>query len=289
MNIFKKAITTLLIVIILSIMSSTAMAGAPPAVPGKPTPVPEAPPSGVSNSYTSPPAFQPYTEDLKSSDGSVVGTMSGLDYSTVRLSASCNATIGGDAISIDIGVDLNSKPSGATLDVAIGDDGSLPEGMSDVVILSTAKITVGSTYGWSVKSGTPTVKFTMPASRLEGAVNDTKFYLVRDDGTGYQITAVSAVVSDDTATVEAKVPDISGTFTAVMSCPPGPVAVTSPTSEPVPAVTPVSTPAPCPTPAPAQGGVFGWLSSLWVPMFGTFAIGEVAGAMVLLVVGRFTK
>jgi hypothetical protein len=33
----------------------------------------------------------------------------------------------------------------------------------------------------------------------------------------------------------------------------------------------------------------GWLPSLWVSAFGTFAIGEVAGAFILLALGRFMK
>jgi hypothetical protein len=70
-----------------------------------------------------------------------------------------------------------------------------------------------------------------------------------------------------------------------------PVATDSPTSEPVTAIsaTPEPTPVPTPAPANAPSGIMGLLSSLWVSTFGTFAIGEASGAMILIFFGKFWK
>jgi hypothetical protein len=285
MNTYRKITIVLFVVIVLGITSGAAIAGAPPPVPTQvPTPAP--PPSGgyTPPSYSAAPSFQPYTEDVKSTDGSVIGKLAGIDFTTVRLTASRSATIDGGNFSVDLGADMSSKPLDATLDITIGDEGNVPEGMDNVIMLTTASISSQSRYGWSIKTGTLTLKFTIPASRLGEATAETKYYIVRYDGTGYQIIPVTVTTSDSSATIEAKIPDISGTYSLVMSCPPKP----APTSTPLP--TPEPTPAvPCPTPAPASSGIMGWLPSLWASAFGTFAIGEVAGAFILIALGRFMK
>lgn len=290
MKILKTILIAILLVFVLGTMAGTAMAGTPP-MPPTPTPVPEAPSSGSSSagysapaSYT-PPAFQPYTHDLKSSDGSMAGTLSGIDYSTVRLAASRTATVDGDLISVSLGADLNSEPASPTLDIAIGGSGSLPAGMDGAVTLAAVNISDQSAYGWSVKSGTPAVTFTVPASRLGAADADTKYYLVYYDGDDYRIITAGVVTDNGTATIEAKVPAVAGTYTAIMSGAAKPIAASSPTPAPVPSPAPV----PCATPSPAPAGIIGKLSSAWMSMFGTFAIGEVAGAMILVTMGRFVK
>lgn len=293
MNTYRKITIVLFVVIVLGITSGAAVAGAPPPVPTQvptpaptPAPTPTPPSSGgyTPPSYSAPPTFQPSTVDLKSTDGSVIGTLTDIDSSTVRLAASRSATIDGGNISVTLGADLSSKPLEALLDITIGDEGNVPEGMENVIMLSMAKFNEQSRYGWSIRPGTIALKFTMPASRVNEATAETKYYIVRYDGTGYQIIPVTVTTSNSSATVEANIPDISGTYTLVMSCPPKPV----PTSTPLP--TPEPTPAvPCPTPAPASSGILGFLPSLWVSAFGTFAIGEAAGAIILLGLGRFMK
>jgi hypothetical protein len=186
-------------------------------------------------------------------------------------------------IVIDLGADMSSKPLDATLDINIGETGNVPDGMDNIIMLTTASISSQSRYGWAFKSGVLTMKFTIPASRLSEATADAKYYIVRYDGTGYQIIPVNVASGNNSATIEAQIPALSGTYTLVMSCPPKPAQ----TSTPVP--TPAPTPAPCPTPAPAPAGFMGWLPSIWASAFGTFAIGEVAGALILLTLGRFMK
>lgn len=267
------------------IVSGIALAGAPP-MPPTPTPVPQAPSSGgyspPQESY-SPPAFQPYTESLKSGDGSVIGTLSGIDSSTVRISASSNATISGNLILLDVGADFSSKPSGVTMDISMDGKGNVPGGMDNVVILAATSIKSQNSWGLSPKPGTSAIKFTVPASELAGADNGSEYYLVRYDGTGYQIISVNPVSGNETATIEAHVSDISGVFTVVMTMPPASKAVQETTVTQVQA--PTSAPTQTPTPAPA--GVTGLIPSLWVSAFGTFVIGEVAGVVILLGLGRF--
>jgi hypothetical protein len=164
------------------------------------------------------------------------------------------------------------------------DQGNVPGGMDNIVMLLATNISTQSSYGWSIKLGTVTIKFTVPASKLSGASADTKYYIVHYDGSGYQIIPVNVVTTNSSTTIEAHVSDLSGTYTAVMSIPPKPAAAPSPTPAPTPAPTPV----PCPTPGPASG-ILGFLPSLWASAFGTFAIGEAAGAFILIVLGRFMR
>jgi hypothetical protein len=282
MHNLRIILIALSMVFVLGIVSDTAMAGVPP-IPPTPTPQPSQPSGGYSSPATySPPVFQPYTEDIKSTNGIVLGQLEGIDFSTVRLTASGNGAIGGDTISLDIRADLNSKPEGVTLDIIMGGEGNLPGGMDNVVKLSTAGITARSKYGWSLKPGTVTFKFTMPTDRLDAAGPDAKYYLVRYDGSGYQINSIDIIKSGSIATVETNVPDVSGTYTVVMTCPPKATAMPSPTPIPSPAPTVTS----YPTPTPAPSGIMGYLSSIWGSIIGTFVVGGLIGASAILVLGK---
>jgi hypothetical protein len=224
-----------------------------------------------------------YTEDLKSSDGSTIGYLTGIDFASVKLSASRSTPIHGDSISVYVCAEMSSKPLDAVLDISIGGNDRVPDGMDNIITLAVASISSQSRYGWAIKSDTLAMKFTIPASRLSAASADVKYYLVHFDGVGYQIIPVNVETDKSSATIEAKVPALSGVYSLVMSCP----LKTVSTSTPLPTMTP--TPIPCPSPAPETTGITHWISSLWVSVFGTFAIGEVAGAMILLGLNRFMR
>ncbi len=248
-----------------------------------PTPVPPSPPSGGSSapSYSAPPSFQPYTEDLHASDGTVVGNLTGVDFSTVRLEAA-GVSADGSNRSIYIQANLGSKPWGATLDIHLGPEGNVPAGMDDVVLLSSATLNAVSSTGWPLTSGV-TVRFTIPASELP-AGSDAKYYLVHYDGTSYRIVNASVTSSDGGATIEAAISSLTGTITAVMSGGPKSAAA-SPSPEPT--LAPAAAAQPTPTPGPS--GVPGAVPSGWVSIFGMFTIGETAGAGILLLISRFSK
>jgi hypothetical protein len=195
------------------------------------------------------------------------------------LTASRNATVEGKARSLVITADLNSKPESATLDIGFNETGNLPAGMDNVVVLSAASIAAGGRSGLSLKPGTLTLTFTVPASLLSEAGPDTRYQLVRYDGSAYQVLPANVVQSNGTATFQVRTPDLSGTVTLVMTSSPQ----SSVDSEVIYTHAPVSTPVPnsSATPAPASSGWLGAISSLWVSIFGTFAIGEVVGATIL--------
>jgi hypothetical protein len=283
MKILKLSASMLVLIFLMGIMPGMAMAGAPPAVPERPTPVPQAQPSGGSSSYT-PPSFQPYTIELHSGDGATIGSLAGIDFSTVRMEATGHSTVNGKNHSVSVFADLGYKPASTTLDIRPGPGGSLLGGMDDAMSLSSVVIAVPD--GWSLKSGTSRIRFDIP-SVLIADNPGAKCYVVYSDGTNYNFIAAKVTVQDGIATIEAAVPGISGTFTVVT---PGSLA---PAPTPAPATVPtlISTPAPepMPTPAPEPSGVTGVVSSLWIGVFGTFAIGEAAGAVILVLFGRFWK
>lgn len=284
MKVLRALTAILVLTLLLCILTGTAVAGTPPPVPQKPTPTP-APPSGGGGGGSAPPSysapsFQPSTVDLRSSDGTVIGTMTGVDYFTIRLSASASGTVEGQSHSVALAADMSSQPAGATLDIKLGPEGSLPEGMDNVVTLSSATVKADSRNGWPLKTGV-TVKFTVPAARL--ATPDAKCYLVYQDSAGHHVITASVTRDSDVATIEAVAPGIAGTFTVVAAGGPRPTPAATPDPEPTAA------PTPAPTPKPAQTGFAGWWSSLWVSTFGTFAIGEAAGAVILILAGRLWK
>lgn len=282
MKIVKTLASMLVLIFLISIVSDTAIAGAPPAVPTKPTPQPSGGGGGSSPSYSAPAAFQTYTNDLRASDGTVVGSLTGVDYFTVRLNAAGTGTVNGKNHSVTVTADLNSMPASPVMDITMGPSGNLPGGTGSLTVISAVDVAAQSATGWSLKAGTAKVTFSVP-SALVTADTDAKCYVVYYDGTNYHFIAANVADSDGVATIEAPVPGISGTFTAVIS------GAAKPAPSPTAAPAPTPEPTPVPTPAPEPSGFMGFWSSLWISTFGTFAIGEAAGAVILVLMGRFWK
>jgi hypothetical protein len=281
----KAIISTMLALMIIATFSAAIVAAADPTPPPPPpdpdaTPTPPPPPPSGGGSYSppvsAPAAFQPYTVELKSGDGSAVGTLTGLDYFLVRLAAARNATLDNESFSLAVAADLSSRPEQATFDISLGGEGDLPEGMRDVDMLVSAVVSGKSAYGWSFKDGSRKLTFTLPASKLDNA--SATCYLVCYDGNVYQVIKANVSVGNGTVTVEAPVPGLWGKFTVVTARSLQPVATPEPTPEPT--ATPAPTPTPTPVPEPA--GV-----TAYVPMIATFVAGLAIGAVALLILTRF--
>jgi len=281
MKTFKTLASILVLIFLISVLADMAIAKAPPVVPEQSTP--QAPSSGGSSSYT-PPSFEPFTLELQSGDGATIGSLTGIDFSTVRMEATGHGTVNGKNHSVSVFADLSYKPASTTLDIRPGPGGSLPGGMDDAISLSSVVITVPD--GWPVKSGTARVRFAIPSVLIDDNT-DSKCYVVYYDGTNYNFLAAKVTARDGIAMIEAAVPGISGTFTVVT---PGSPA-SAPTPAPATTLTPTQAPEPMPTPTPEPepSGITGMLSSMWIGIFGTFAIGEAAGAMILVLFGKFWK
>lgn len=223
-----------------------------------------------------PQAFQPYTEPLKSSDGSVVGSLDVEDYSKVLLAAAGNATVDNRTYSLSIRSELGSKPVDAVMDFELGynNSSSLPVGLTDALYLYSAKVTRSGKFGWGLKSGTVTMTWTLPVSVLPG--NGSQYYMVRYDQIGYQIVPAQIKLNNGSATFTASPESEDGTFTLVFASLVKPTP--TPTSTPEPTelihVAPEQMKA---TPVPAAFGEvqFGYVG--WVAMFiSGAAIGGIA-------------
>jgi hypothetical protein len=282
MKILKTLASMLVLIFLIGMLSGTAMAGAPPVVPQKPVPPTGGGGGGGSPSYSEPEPFHSSTVTLSSSDGSAVGNLTSIDFYTVRLNAAGNGMVNGKNHSVAVTADLNSMPSSPVMDIKMGSEGNIPGGMDGLAFLSAVDITGQGLSGWSLKSGTTHITFSVPSSMVT-AGTEAKLYIVYYDGANYHFITANVAAANGVTTIDAAVPGIAGTFTAVMSgCP-------TPTPAPTASPTPAPTPVPTPEPTPAPSGLMGIWSSLWISTFGTFAIGEAAGAVMLLFLSRFWK
>lgn len=243
----KKIIMALIVLTLLS-CSQFSMAKAstppiPPAYPPSPMPVPQSPSGGYSPP-SEPVTFQSYSLPLLSSDGTVTGNITGIDFNTVRLLAMSSVSSGDGNYSLIISEDLSQKPGNPMMDIIIGNDGNLPGGMDSATPLVSVSVTRQSLYGWSVKAGTLTMTFSVPLSRLNGSSADATYYLIRYDGAGYQLVKADLIDVSSSATFQASPPDDSGTFTLAMVRPspvlPGPALL--PSQLPMVAIAPAQTP-----------------------------------------------
>ncbi|MGE5403241.1 MAG: hypothetical protein ACM3NG_00125 [Candidatus Doudnabacteria bacterium] len=73
---------------------------------------------------TEPATFQPYTLPLIASDGTVTGNITGIDFTTARLLAAGNVTLGNESFSLIISEDLSQKPDSPTMDIKWGTRGA---------------------------------------------------------------------------------------------------------------------------------------------------------------------
>lgn len=216
------------------------------------------------------PAFQPYTELLKSSDGSTIGRFEGKDYNLVLVYAAKSATVNNVSYELSMEGELSSKPSdNCWLDFNfLGTRPTgLPPGMENSVVLGVVSV-MKKPDDWSYKGGSP--EYTLKITGYSGDVTPGDHYIVRSDGSGFQMQKASVDVSGGVLTVRFTVPGDTGVFTLMK-----PVTATA---TPVP--TPTPTPTPAATPMPENNM---WSFPILVAMF---AVGAIAGAGVIFTLYR---
>ncbi|WP_325380946.1 hypothetical protein [Methanocella sp.] len=227
-------------------LPSIAAGPTPPPVP-TPTPPPSSGGGGGSSGGGSAPVFQSYTIPLKSSDGTIIGNITGRSAITIILRAVNTTVLDGMNYTVTMDADMGQRPpDDATLDMNIRapNRSGLPRGMDSPLVLGVVDISRHSSYGWNVKSDTVKLTFTVPDSSASDA--GTIYYIVRYDGSSYHIQAATLKASDaDTKTFEVFPSSETGLFTVikVSSSPATPTPVVTPTTLP----TSTSTPTPIPT------------------------------------------
>jgi len=238
---------------------------------------------GGGSSYT-PPVFQPYSEQLKSSNGTAIGSIDVKDYSKVLITASNNTTIGNATYTLSLTSELDSKPEKATMDIVIGytDMNALPSGMNEALALFSARISRSGSFGWALKPGTVSMTFTLPASAVQNETNGSVFYLVRYDGTTYQVLPANMTRNNDTVTFTSTPSSDDGIFTIVLAS--AMKSTPTPTPTPIPTSTAVPAPTPTPTPALGLGGILTGMAL--VGMVIAFVSGAAIGAVAILIIGR---
>jgi hypothetical protein len=267
-NFYKALMAFLMFALLIGIISQTATAGTPPVIPTKPpgTGGGSSGGGGGGSSYSAP-TFQPYTRPLNSSDGTVIGRFDGKNFNSVMVHAEKNSTLGNMAYDLTLDGELSSQPpDNSWLDINFQEPGvsGLPPGMENGLMFGTVNVTK-SAGGWSYKSS-PAYTFTI--SGITQAIDPAGiYYMVRSDGTGYQVQKVNVTVSGSQVTIKFNPSGDTGLFTVV--------------SAPMATPTPTSTPTPTPTPVSGFAATWGFPAFLIM-----FVVGVIAGASVLFLIMR---
>ena len=219
-------------------LSGTAIAGAPPSIPSKPTGGGGG--GGGGGSY-SPPEFKPYTVNLQTTDGGVNGVISVKSYSLASLLAEKKLSDSNDSVTVRLAMDLDSAPSSSRLDIRPLDVTGVTTPL-DIDLFSSVlafNLTRYSSGGeWPMKRGTVHMSLLVPLDLLNSTDINSSFYLVKDDGTSTILYDAVPVIDNGTARFdiplwyEAGSPTTSGIYTLAGT---RARAASTPTPTPVPA------------------------------------------------------
>jgi len=276
-KIFVYIFILALLLSISGVMVASAADPTPPPPPNDPdaTATPSSGGGGSVGSTYSAPSFQPFVMSLLSSNGSVIGSITGKNEYSIILDASNNTSIDGKNFTISMYAEMGQKPSDDTrmdIDLLAPYSGGLPVGMDGATVLGVVNITRYGGNGWNLKLDTLKLTFSVPGT--PGTGPNTTYYLIRYDGTSYDTQKVSLKDSSaGTLTFEATPSSDTGLFTLVMSQP----FIPTPTATPTPV--PTSTPTPTPEPSnmtPTGIGI----------MMAIFAIGAIAGGTLIFMIFR---
>lgn len=233
------------ITLIAGVFSSVALsANAPPAIPTKtPTNPGGSGGSGVSSGGGySQPRFEPYVIPLLSSNGDVIGNVTGRNFFSNMIWAGVNTTMDNESYGVAYEAEIKFKPGDFRMDVNLSGPGCerLPQGMCSTCVMSVVNISRNGGYGWwDVNPGTMKLSFKVPSDAIAENCDTGTYYIVRYDGDSYHIQKPEpAIVTDNGTAVIFEVRPATGD-TGVFSL------VSAMMATP----TPSPTPAPCPTPS----------------------------------------
>ncbi|MCD1295455.1 hypothetical protein CUJ83_10635 [Methanocella sp. CWC-04] len=265
------------------ISSSYALAQiTPPDAPGGgdviATPTPSPPSGGGSSPAYSQPTFQQYVIDVTTSNGTVIGNVTGKSFFSAVMLVQKSDEIENETFTLTINAELGGKPDGLKYNIDFKPAGfeGLPLGMCSTDVLGMVSIERFCNYGWSLNQ--ETLKFTFDIPAINESTPEDVYYLVRYDGTNYQVNTAKLIDGTDInmSRIEVSPPSDIGLFTLVRSAPVEAEPAATPT--PMPTVTPTPTPEPTPEPSDGIGNI-----AMFAAMFAT---GALAGAAILFIITR---
>lgn len=253
---------TLVSVIVLALINISGMSNAaPPPAPMPPTSFDFASGGGSGGGGGggggySPPAFEPYTKELKSTDNTTIGNITGKSFTLAAVWAEKAFVIDNMTSTIRFTADMDSSPSQPKLDITPLSTGniSMPLDRDTFRPVLAFNLTRYSSGGdWPMKSGTVRLFLSVPLETLSGTDLNLTYYLVRSDGKGFILYEAVPAVSNGKAgfdvllRYENNAPEKSGVFMLAGTRSQAPVEAT---------ITPTPTAVPTATPTPKSGNAF---------------------------------
>ncbi len=183
---------------------------APTGTPApEPTPEPSEKTSGGSSGGSSATAsisgFQPYTVDLRSTDGSLIGYVTATAYDSAKLWAERSVQIGNINYTVRLTADLDTMPMMPQLDILpVSSDIGQPLLLDMHRSIGAFNITRYSKGNpWTIRPDTARLYITAPAEALNGIDTGATIYLIKNNTQGRIVyEAISANTTGSTTTFE---------------------------------------------------------------------------------------